>query len=580
MAECPRCNATVDPQRGTCPACGTSLAGGYAAESTSRQENTAPDREPRAEQDGTPAAGAPASDASAGATGADATGGDETGSDATGGDGTDGGLSRRQLLAGAGGVGVLGVAGWFAYPRLQAFLEGSKTGWRTFRGDAARTGYVSGTEGPGKSLDEAWTAEFRPVMEDIEDTTIGTWGDEDIRHVGGNVHTMSSPVIAQDLVIVWVEYELLPYANAEQRENAGILAFDGETGDLAWRRMFPSVARRSWNPQPVVADELVFLTKSTDDESNLGHELVVLDPTDGSIERRSTYDQPKAYVGPVVDGAMYSVTTSGEGSAVSRVDASDGSVTWAEELAAYPRWRYPLTLSGDTLYRFAWNSDGKRDIVAHAVSDGSERWREHVDLPEDIVTLEPETLTPPVIRDGRGYCAGGIRNWAQDSGGELVSFDAGDGSERWRFRPEPVPPLHALGPGAGEETQEQAEELPGHSFVAGYPLVLDGTVVVGGIGEPASGDAEHDYNRHLFGVSDSDGSLEWSVPGVRSFAPVAAGDVIYAPSSDGELLAIGSNGEVHDSVTIDSYTPRDSRTPAIGDGRVYLPGQSALVALE
>lgn len=576
MAECPRCNATVDPQRETCPACGTSLAGEYTDESTSRQETTASEHESQPTESGAqtgrdPASGDPAS------SGPD---GDGSAAPNESSDGTARRVSRRQLLAGAGGVGVLAAAGWFGYPRVREFLEEPKTGWRTFRGDDARTGRVAGKEGPGESLDVAWTAEYRPVIEDIEDTTIGEWGDEDIRHVGGNVRS-STPVIADGIAMLWVEYELLPYANdAEQRHNAGILAFEGATGDLAWRRMFSSVAGRSWEPQPVMADGRVFLTTSTDDGTNLGRELVELNPDDGSVERRTTYDQPQAYVGPYVEGAMYSITTPTDGSAVSRVDSTDGSVTWSEEVDGYPRWRYPLTLSDDTLYRFDYDSDGKRDIVAHDVSDGSERWRKHVDLPEDIVTLEPETLTPPVISDGRGYCAGGIRNWAQDSGGELVSFDAGDGSDRWRFRPEPVPPLHAFGPGAGEETQEQAEELPGHSFVAGYPLLVDGTVVVGGIGEPASGDPEHDYNRHLFGVSDSDGSLEWSVPGVRSFAPVAAGDVIYAPSSDGELLAIGSNGEVHDSVTIDSYTPRDSRTPAIADGRVYLPGQSALVALE
>lgn len=554
MAECSNCGATFDHHRGECPACGASSSPAQDGATGGSHESA-----------DSPKAAANPSDA-----GPEDSGEPEERKEA------DGWITRRRaLLAGGGGIAALGLASWFVYPKL--FGDETRE-WRTFRATPARTGHVSAEQGPGESLDVAWETDFWQLLEELEDTSVGY--EDDDRHFVGPSSPVSSPVLDDGRVIFSFPYQLIPHGDGEDIRKVCLIALESTTGEIEWSQLFPTTltVRRTYAPS--IVDGLVFqLTPVPDSSETL--EMTLVDSADGSIQREFGIGD-QVYHSPVVeDGIVYTRPTADGSAELSHRDREDGSTEWSLSIqdstgtSGFPY--HPLTKREGTVYYFSRHGD-QRELVAVG-SDGTELWRQNYDLDQDPILRTEEPLAPPVVTDDRGFTAGGFRLWSQGSAGELLAFDPDSGEENWRFRPDGVTPHHIVGPNAPEATLEAMDP---HGGVYGFPLVLDDTVIVSGIGKPAAESSADPNDRYLYGVSESDGSLEWSAPGAKAFAPVAAGNVVYArtaESRNSDLIAVSTDGDELDSTTL-PYAPGTDRSLAIGSERLFVTGVEGIIALE
>lgn len=453
-----------------------------------------------------------------------------------------------------------------------------RTGWSTYRGDAARTGVRPADAGPGDSLSVAWELSVEDVVQEIEDV------DPDAESTVSSPFK-SWPVLTDDFV-VWVHH-YLRYAleSDDEQKSLRVLAVEPDDGSIAWSDPLtgadgdgpPSVY--GWAPE--VDDGRLYVPHNGED----GLGMLVYDPATGERETRLDLGLPALSGQPVVtDGTIYvpSQESGGDGRLYA-FDASDGSERWSAETTPQQPSVPSLTVADGAVWTSARGQ--ARGFVARDVSDGSVRRRHRVDdLPTSPATQRPVRLAPPTIADGSAYAAGDVESLLHRAMSPVVSFDTAGGS-RWRYQPKgiegpnsPIDQIIALNPDISEEEREKLAELIGpFSSLYGYPAVSDGLVFTTGYG--AIGEVTDENVVNLFAIDDSTGSPSWSVEiETVTAAPVVAGDVVYVVTSNG-IEAISTDGEHLDSVSRDDE-PTATESPALGFGRLFVPTMRGLVAYE
>lgn len=480
-------------------------------------------------------------------------------------------MLRRDLLR-AGAVSLpAALAGCSQIDGLLGDSDSTPSGWSTFRGDPARTGVRPAEVGPGESPSEGWTLTTRDLLSEFHDV------EPEELPLTPTTPYLSWPVTTDDHVLWTVGYTWYG-PDAEERNRAlRLVAADPADGSIAWSLDLGALSGTE-GPLPV---EGWFGPEVDGDRVHVpylydGVGVAILDAASGDVERQLDLGLSTLSGQPLVaDGTIYVAESASSGrGTLHAVDAGSGDTEWTVPSdSVRPSWP-GLTLADGSLWSFD-RIDG-RAVVARDAGNGSELAREPVELPDQFATNAPGVLAAPTVAHGNAYAAGSLEQLVRRDVSPLVSFDA-DSRERWRYEPPGLEgadnPIARFDP---DITQEEIAALPPFSAMYGYPLSLDGHVLATGAGDPdgASGEVEH-----LFAVDEADGTLEWSLPvGSTTFAPVAAGDVVYLVTVDG-VEAISTDGRRVGEVALDANT-RVEYPPALGFGRLFVPTLRGVVALE
>jgi outer membrane protein assembly factor BamB len=471
-------------------------------------------------------------------------------------------MDRRDALRLGAGTVTAALAGCSA---LEGVLDGGNgggtAGWSTFRGDPARSGVRPASAGPGESLSVAWQATSRDLVEEFHDV--------DPEEAGVIQGEASWPVLAGEHAVWTHGYRGL----REPDPTVRVVAADPEDGSVAWsvEPPVPDGTALNWFA-PEVDDGRLYVPASIND----GLGLAVYDPATGEEQDRLDLGLPFLSGQPLVaDGTVYVRESGQEGATLRAFDAGDGTERWAVG-ATPPEPGWPgLSVADGAVWTFD-RRDG-RAFVARETTDGDIRLRTPLsDLPTSFATNRPVSLAPPTVVDGGVYAAGGVQYLLQQDFAPLVAAEAG-GGERWRsFPPGAEGALEVVLRDADPETLERLrEELgleDGYGTLYGHPIVVDGLVCAAGIGDAG------DEPSGLFAFDAAEGSLEWAAPLPSStFAPVAAGDVLYAVASEG-VTAISGDGERLDTLSL--ADPRVEYSPALGAGRLFVTTLRGVAAVE
>lgn len=474
--------------------------------------------------------------------------------------------SRRAVLASAATVVTAGSAGCIGV------LEGSSdessspaqsTGWTTYRSDPQRTGRVPAEEGPGDSLSVDWETTVIDVAEHREDLEITPEDQADDATTGPvGAGSIREAIVHDDLVLATVFYRTTS-------NWGGVVALDAATGSVEWTvaGMHSTLAAPT-----VVGDRLYQLVDfATGVDAETPHVLVA-DAASGSVFERRPFPGQIDDAPSIDDDVIYTSTSGGiEGTLLATATDRDER-RWVGT-GPEPTEEYrAVTPAGETLL-YSGLRDERRYLVSLEADTGDVRWTRRLDLPEAPLSSSRELPGPPTVYDDRSYLGGTFRGYRhrRTHGAALIAVDTDSGTERWRFRPDPAP--YATVPSDEQETQICAvtDDCEGEVLASGvhcYPLLLEGTVVVPGFGQPSGSGGSQGAGSHIYGVDDADGSLQWSVPGAAS-SVVAAGDVLYARIVGDGVLALSPDGEVLDTVQFESDLASRGPAPAIGHGRLY-----------
>lgn len=474
-------------------------------------------------------------------------------------------MQRREYLTALGGVTAVGLAGCTddLASGGDETDEPTRSGWSTFRGDAARTGARPADAGPGTPLSVEWETNRTDLIAEF-----GTVDPEEVQLP--NAYT-SWPVLNDEFVFWTIGYEWYESSGDDRGSGMWLVATDPEDGSTAWIHDVDTggVGGTSWWAPELDGGRLYHPYL---EDGGLGIE--VLDPSNGDVLERFALGLPIRSEQPLVsNGTIYLRAGSNAQGTLHAFDAVEGDAVWTVE-STYPNMGRPgLAASEDSLWSFD-RVDG-RYFVCRDVDDGAERWRTPLDLPRSHFRAAPTLLGSPTVVDGRGYAAGHLETYLQrDVGGPLVSFDSATGDERWRYTPPGVDDREFLARKFPNASPEKLESLPAFFATYGFPLALDGLVVVSGIGDPA--ELSGDDPSFLFGVDPGDGTLQWALDAEIALAPVAAGDTVYLATKNG-VEAVSTAGERLGGVELPDARHLDS--PAVGHGRLYVPTGRGLVAI-
>lgn len=448
--------------------------------------------------------------------------------------------------------------------------DDDRTRWSTFRGDAARTGVRSASAGPGESMSVAWELESLDLLEPLHDVEF----DPDSIHVTGNY--TSWPVVSTEHVI-WVQgYEWHDWEDDDTSgESIRIIAADPDDGSIVWTNEVPNVEEYPQTDSGVFGAEIdgdsVYVPFLGVD----GLGMVAYDLTSGDELDRFEFGLSLQCGQPVVeDNTIFFQEFLVEESRgmLHAFDADSGTNEWSVESSRPTVNTTDLTVDDETVWYF--NRGENPEFVARDVADGSERWREPIDLPDLQSTGEPGWLAPPTLTKGRAYAAGAFRIWQTHDLAPLVSFDRESGDEHWRYEPPGIED--------GEEhpaiwtqdlSAEEVEEFVPFSSMTGYPLLTDGLVFGTGWG-----DLDQGATTYLFALDPVEGELEWAQEiGSNTLAPVVANDVLYLITSGG-VEAVSTDGERLDDVELEHTLVEHS--PALGHGKLFIPRLYGMAALE
>ncbi|WP_049968189.1 outer membrane protein assembly factor BamB family protein [Haloferax prahovense] len=425
--------------------------------------------------------------------------------------------SRRTFLSTLGALTASGVAGTALADSHSATDDGTTTaGWSQFRAGPERTGTVAGEAAPdGPEVTESWVANTGATL------------------IGESVDVDES-IVAHGTVY-------RPYLREGTTSEAGVTAFDAETGDERWDGPEESHIGRVAT-EPVVHDGRLYLISETHHSSNWETELTglhALDTETGEVVWETTHTDwewspDELWTGPLLaaDGTVYvsHVTNASAGgqasTTIEAVDPETGDVRWrtaaayrvnvaaysdgvlygvetnldaANELVAWDTtdgselWSAPLdgggteldmAVEGDTIYRTPddYYYDGPNRVYAHDTADGSVRWQTTLSR-----EYEPTYLSAPAVADGTVYVTTArIDASVEDDGllSTVYGLDATSGDVLW--------------------SQNVATELRGDPSVAGD------TVYVGGNALPANEDDPAYRYPAVHAFSGTDGAEKWS----------------------------------------------------------------------
>jgi|GEM_PF-2408589 len=479
--------------------------------------------------------------------------------------------TRRTVLASVATVGALGTAGCLGVLEDSSDSTGTADAeWPTYRGDRARTGRAPAAAGPGESLSIAWETGAEDVATAREDDIAIV---EEPASAGPGeyavVTAFCSPVTLTDsLVLGTAFYRLSGESGAP--EWGGLVAMDAASGDVEW-----TVSGIPPGPQaPSIVDGKAYVPVLYPiGPGPEGSHLLVVEADTGSVVERIATDAIPRYP-PTIDDTGAVVTARGTSDDdVLALDLDDGGRRWSRGGGRSTATYYPFSVSEGSVFYARRTSDERIELLALDAATGDRQWRRAVDVPTLPRSEVSEPLGTPCIDGDRGYVTGTWRDFErrQTTGSLLHAFDTTDGSERWQFRPDPVPAEDLPGDGTGFEPVFPDVESPSASETAGLngtPLAVDGLVVAGGFGQPAPGRSANDAHHYVYAVDDEDGSLQWSVGGAIAGA-VAAGDVIYARAVGDAIIAISTDGRRLDLVENDGELLSWGLSPTIGHGRLY-----------
>jgi len=432
--------------------------------------------------------------------------------------------------------------------------------WGTFRGDTARTGRVPEGGGPGASLSTAWELTRADLLEELEGI------DTETLSMPIMTNAWSWPVLAGERVCWTVGLQWTDPETDDRTNDLWVVAADVATGELEWAVRLEETADRvqdAWFAPEVSGGRLYVPVLAAD-----GVAIAVYDPADGTELGRLDLGRSSVMSHPtVVDGVVYVADDADDGTLYA-IDADDGAERWSVSTAMRPASWNTVSVDDETLWYAA------DDLVARDVTDGTERHRVTLDTPDSLVTDRPTRLAPPTIAEDGIYAAGNLETVMNRDIPSIAAVDADEGTERWQYVPPGIdgednyflPPDPDLSP-------EEIEALPPLSAVYGYPIAADGRVLA-----TAIGDFDASEDGHALIALDESGALEWAVELESvAYAPVAAGQVVYVPTSGG-VEAISMTGEHLETVSIDQV--RLEYPPALGGGRLFVPAMDRLVALE
>lgn len=480
-------------------------------------------------------------------------------------------VHRRGFLAGAASVASLGTAGCLNVLDGDTGSSSTAAGsdWHTYRGDLQRTGLAPADAGPGESLSVAWETSVLDVIEAREGVSAERPTDVENGYDGHTAVGFCREVtLTDDLVLTTAEYRLYE-GDEEESSWGGVVALDPGSGSVEW-----TIAGLGGSIQaPTVIDDRLFLFVVYPIDADVdGSHVLVADAATGDVEARHPVPGNRRAAPTIAENAIYhEAPDDADGGAVA-IDPDGADRDW---LADAPRPRpelQPFTVADGSIVYGGYVDEETQALVALDPETGDEQWRRELDFPRRPPGVGLDFLGAPAVVDGTGYVAGRWREfWSNDVGGTaLRSFGLDGGEDQWTFRPDGVPYEEVLSrdvTSVGCMDAEACEVPDERAALHGTPLVVDDLVVVPGFGQPAPDGQSHELHRHLYAVSRSDGSLEWTIPGVAA-SPVAAGDVIYARLAGDVVLAISTDGSVLDRVGIDDGSSW-GRSPSIGHGRVY-----------
>jgi outer membrane protein assembly factor BamB len=260
--------------------------------------------------------------------------------------------------------------------------QGSGEDWPTYRGDAANTGWRSGTAGVATVVEERWSAE--PAL-DVNYLSVR----------GGTVY-LSTDNGQSD-----------PYEGA-------VRALDAGTGEGQWT----FETDRWMQSMPVATTDAVYVLSNGAGEGRVFR----LDRSDGSREWSEGLGSESVVSLTVVDGTVYVGEIDGT---VVAMAAGDGARQWERTLGN--RIWYPPAVVDGTVYVTGDNggvgTDGPSTVHALDATTGEERWR------YDLGPLRA-TCTP-AVSVGTAYVVdydGTLHALATADGSQRFTFDGGEGT--------------------------------------------------------------------------------------------------------------------------------------------------------
>lgn len=217
---------------------------------------------------------------------------------------------------------------------------------------------------------------------------------------------------------------------------------------------------------------------------------------------------------------------------VRRLSARNGRAVWKTQPLGTGGILEAPAVAGDQL--FVTTTDNR--LVALSTETGERIWDRRRPHRSDLT-----------IAGQAGALVVGDRVITGTSDGQVVAYAVSDGATDWSVNL------------AGD-----AEEFVD---VDATPVLADGVIITAG------------YATGLVGLSPTDGSVLWTVPGEAFTTPALARDgVLYAPQASGRLTAVeAKSGAVLWASQIRSGTPA---RPVVAHGYVFVPTERALLVCD
>lgn len=449
------------------------------------------------------------------------------------------------------------------------------TEWTSHRGDPANTGVRPAEAGPGRSLSIAWEVTHEDLL--IEQRDIDA-EELDFQLIPGET---TWPVLVDETVLWTQGYDWIADGDDESGSETVLVAADATDGSIVWTVPLGEEPLQAWFA-PIVHGGSVLLPNLVD--GSLGMTVHAVD--DGSELERYDWGLSTLATQPVAaDGTVIIGVEEDGGVRLRAFDADDGTPLWDVPGDSRSNRLPQLAVRNDAVYSFA-RQEGA--LVARAVESGEERWTAPVELPTSLVTERPSQLGPVTASTHGLFAGGSIEQFANRDVGTITAFDGEEGITRFTHNPpgtdagDPLESLPDVSEAELERIREEYLDGAGFSSANCQPLVVDERVIGVGWGEVGNASGTIVYAIH----SDTEETI-WGVEiASDSFAPVAAGDVVYVTTTAG-IEAVSTDGERLDSVVLESdaetvseHTPRTEFSPALGHGRLFVPTTQGIVAIE
>jgi outer membrane protein assembly factor BamB len=389
--------------------------------------------------------------------------------------------SRRDVLAAAGGAGLLGAAGSASADDRStttptpagsgASGSGSdreQTDWPMYRYGPGNSGAGPGARGPAREPPVAWVA---------------------------NAAATTAPAVTADLLVTGGEV---------------VTALDPVDGDVHWRHE-PSGTVAG---QPVVAGDVVVVGG------------------DGTLEAIDARDGDRLWADPV-DGTVNAVAVVED---LVYADVADGTLAAINRLEGNVRWRYesedaltgPPVVTGDVVYV------GGSELRAVDATTGAVQWTAST-------TADVSAVDQLAVAAGRVFGVGTV----EPDLAVVTAYDAETGERLWANRVQKDPDVGVGAPVAvGERLYVALEDLRVFDANAGEQVLASDVETVAGATPAVDGPRCYlrEGRSRVTAVDVAGGKPRWTVDlGAELVAPPVVGrGVVYVVDERGAVHAAGN----------------------------------------